>query len=115
MDKNVRIHKEVHSFSESTVCFLSSLQLKTNLVFHDKHDFCSIFSFWLYWVFVAAVFSLVAASQDHSVVAVCELLIAVVSLVVEQSLKDALASVVVAPGLQSTGLIALHLCGIFPE
>jgi len=44
------------------------------------------------------VFSLVAASRAHSLVAVCGLFIAVVSLV-EQRLKGALASVVVAPGL----------------
>ena len=57
-----------------------------------------MFHFWLCWVFVATVFSLVEASRDHSLVAVCGLLIAVVSLV-EQRLKGALASVVVAPGL----------------
>ena len=47
--------------------------------------------FWLHWVFVVA--------SELSLAAVCGLLIAVASLVVEHELYSAWASVVTAPGL----------------
>ena len=65
-------------------------------------------------------FSLVAASGAYSLM--LGLLIAVASLVFEQSLQGAQASVVTAPGLQSTGSVAVAhglSCsaarGIFPD
>ena len=58
-------------------------------------------------------------SGDHSPAAVCGLPITVASLVAERRLK---ASVVVAPGLQSTGsVVVVHglgfsvACGILPD
>ena len=50
-------------------------------------------------------FSLVAVSGDYSVVAVYEVLIAVVSLTLGAPVQGAQASTVVAPRLQSTGSI----------
>ena len=67
-------------------------------------------------------FSLVASSRSYSLVVVCGLLIAVASLVAEHRLYDERASVVAAPGLQSTGLaVMLHglsclaAWGLFPD
>ena len=65
-------------------------------------------------------FSLFAASGEYSVAAVRRLLIAVASLVVEPGLQGWRDSIVVAPGLESIGSIAVALglscsapCGIF--
>ena len=67
-------------------------------------------------------FSLVAASGGFSLVAVCEFLIAVTSLVVEQGLEGVPASVTAVPMLQSTGsIVVAHglgcstACEIFPD
>ena len=62
------------------------------------------------------------ASGGYSLAVVLSLLIAVVSLVAEQRLCGTWDSEVVAPGLQSTGLVVVVnglscsvACGIFPE
>ena len=67
-------------------------------------------------------FSLVVAKQGYSLAVVCGFLIAMASLVVEQGLWGTQASAVAAPGLQSTGSIAVAhrlsghaACGIFPD
>ena len=63
----------------------------------------------LSWVFVAACrLSLVMESKDYSLIAVCWLLIAVASLLVEHGLQGALASVVVVHRLSCP-----ETCGIF--
>ena len=57
-------------------------------------------------------------SEGYSLVAVCRLLIAVASLFADLGLKGEQASVVVAPGLQSTAsVVVAHsgACGIFPD
>ena len=73
-------------------------------MFSFKFIYQSVY-FRLPWVFVTAQASGVAVSAVHSPAAVCGLLIAGASLVAEFRLK---ASVVVAPGLQSTGSIFVH-------
>ena len=67
-------------------------------------------------------FSLVLESGGYSLVGVCELLIAVTSLVAEHSLQGTQAAVVVVPGLWSTGsvVVAYRLgcftaCGSLPK
>ena len=65
-------------------------------------------------------FSLVVASGDCSLVAVLGPLILAAFLVAEHGLSGPKASVFVAPGLQSTGIVALRLScslagGIFPD
>ena len=76
-----------------------------------------------------AGFSLAVASEGYSPVALCRLLIAVASLVAKHRLMGTQASViafcdsiVAAPGLQSTGSVAVAhglscsaACGIFPD
>ena len=53
-------------------------------------------------------FTLVAASRGYSLVAVCRLLIVVVSLVAEHRLQGMQASVVAAQGLNTCGSWALE-------
>ena len=65
-------------------------------------------------------FSVVAVSRGYSLVAVLELLLAVESLVMALGLQGAQASVVAAPGLYSTGSVAVVqrwsvACGLFPN
>ena len=76
-----------------------------------------------------AGFSLAAVSEGYSPVALCRLLIAVASLVAKHRLTGTQASItalcdsiVAAPGLQSTGSVAVAhglscsvACGIFPD
>ena len=83
---------------------------------------------FIYW-FLAVLglhccmgFYLVAGSGDYSLVAVCSLLIVVNSPVTKHRLQGTWASVVVAPGSQSTGSIGVvHglscsvACVIFPD
>ena len=59
---------------------------------------------------------------SFSLVAVCELLLAVASLLVERGLEGGKASVAVARGLQGTGSVVVasrlccpEACGIFPH
>ena len=65
--------------------------------------------FWLLWVFIAV--------RGFSLVAVCGLLIATASLVVEHGLQGVQASVVAAPGLSRCGFQAvecrLSSCGTY--
>ena len=57
------------------------------LLFFFKHPFKTFICLWLYWVFIAVRgLSLVVASRGYSLVAVCELLTVVASLVAEHSL-----------------------------
>ena len=65
-------------------------------------------------------FSLIAESRGYSLGAMCGLLIAVASLVVEHRLYGTSASVAAVPGLQSAGsIVVAHrfscptACGIF--
>ena len=67
-------------------------------------------------------FSLVVESGDYSLDAVHSLLIMVASLDVQRGLESARASVVVAPGLSSTGSVVVVnglscflACGILPD
>ena len=65
-----------------------------------------LFYFWLDWVFITGL-CLVVESRAYSLVEVHGLLIVVTSFVAEHRLLGAGVSVLVAPGLQSTGPVAV--------
>ena len=72
-----------------------------------KVAFCKIYLFMLNWVFTTG-FSLVAESKDHSLVAMCRLLTAMASLVVEHRLQGMQTLAVAAHGLSSCSSQALE-------
>ena len=88
-----------------------SLQSACSRPFFKKKNY-----FWLHWVLVAVLrVSPAAASRHYSLVGVRGLLIAMASLVVEYRLQGMQASVAVAQGLQSTGLVAPRHVGVLPN
>ena len=98
--------------------YLPSLTEWKGLPFSKK---IIVFIHWLCWVFTAAwAFSLVAASGSHSLLAVCRLLIAVASLVVEHKALgheglSSCGSWALECRLSSCGAWAQLLYGIFPH
>ena len=87
-----------------------SSNVVTHTILHSKCIFKQIYLliyFWLCWVSVAAHrLSLVSESRSYSLVAMCQLLNVVASLVVEHGLQGSWASAAAARWLSSCGLQA---------
>ena len=104
------IQRNWHTVSPGSCTFCSSTSGTQGFQFHHIH--LCLFRLWLVclcWVFVPAraFFPLVVASRGYSLVAVSGLLFAVASVAVEHGLWGAQASVVAAPGFQSTDSIVV--------
>ena len=85
-------------------------------ILKSKDSAFFFFFSWLLWVFIVAHrLSLVAASGEFSLAAVLGLVIEVASLAEEHTFQGSWASVVVVPGLQTTGSVTVVYGPLLPR